>query len=215
MSEAAKKLEKSHLQTAFYFTALWGRITSNRSSQDVQEIDGFKDREVPPVWWVNFNHQSGAGGARYVQKATCILICLIQQCEDIFWSLQFFFFHGSPAAIVCKIFRNTNEGNYDAFKWGRFFLSPEWPADVASYMFWSAKLIYIYIFFKYQSPWRDGTQSPFLNKGTRKHLGCFWCKFQEEILTKYPKSLKHFEFCPFMFTSQSRGQTHLLFANSQ
>lgn len=123
--EGPKQSERSCLKAeeiqppkeAFYFTALWGRITSNCSSQDVQEIDGFKDREVPPVWWVNFNHQSGTGGACHVQKAICILICLIQQCVDIFHPCKLQLTSSSgPQCIPQALMRA-----YDAFKCGWCF----------------------------------------------------------------------------------------------
>lgn len=72
----------------FNFAALLKvKPTSNCSSPSARETDGFKADEAPPAWWVNFNHQSWAGGVHYVHEVICILIPFIHLCG------YFFFFH--------------------------------------------------------------------------------------------------------------------------
>lgn len=109
---------KKHLS----YGTLWGRLTSDCTSQGVQDlqIDSFKALEVPPVWWVNFTHQSGMGGACCVQKAICILICY-KLFDSVYVDILRRQIHGTlkSSLIVYKILKHTNEG----FKWVVFGFS--------------------------------------------------------------------------------------------
>lgn len=91
----------------FNFAALLKvKPTSNCSCQTVQETGGFKADEVPPVWWLNFNHQSWAGGVHYVHEVICILIPFIHLCGV-------FFFFLSPqiySLLVHRVSKNSDQG---------------------------------------------------------------------------------------------------------
>lgn len=91
----------------FNFAALLKvKPTSNCSSLSVQETDGFKADQVPPVWWVNFNHQSWAGGVHYVHEVICILIPFIHLCGYFFLSLQIY------SLLVHRVSKNSDEGSW-------------------------------------------------------------------------------------------------------